>query len=134
MIIHNNYTMLVGVFLMVCFLFRDLTNFQSQYGLQYKELEKECDDGLIIAVTQIIGDYTKVGHGFSLSRETLESISSDNNNDICRKSAALWAWKTKNGNNASYIELVKAFMKMIDRSVIEFILKYVSKKSTSKKL
>ena len=103
----------------------------SQYGLKYEELEEEFDDGLIIAVTQSIDDYTKVGHGLTLCRETLESISQDYNNDIHRKNAVLWAWKRKNGNNATYIELVKAFMKMTDRSVIESILKYASKKTTS---
>ena len=94
-------------------------------------MEKECDDGLIIAVTQNIDDYTKVGGGLTLCRETVESISQDNDNDIDRKNAVLWAWKTKNGSNATYIELVKAFMKMTDRSVIESILEYTSKKTTS---
>ena len=49
-----------------------------------------------------------------------------------RKNAVLWAWKIKNGNNATYIELLKAFMKMTDQSVIESILKITSRKTTSK--
>ena len=118
-------------FLVICFVFIDLTNLLSQYGLQYEELEKECDDGLIIAVSQNIDDYTKVGRGLALSRETVESISQDNDNNIDRKNAVLWAWKIKNGNDATYIELVKAFIKMTDQSVIESILKYISKKNTS---
>ena len=77
-------------------------------------MEKECDDSLIIEVTQNIDDYLKVGHGLTLSRETLQSISQDNDNDMHRKNAVLWAWKIKNGNNATYIELLKAFMKMRD--------------------
>ena len=77
------------------------------------DLEKECDDSLIIAVTQNIDDYIKVGHGLTLSTKTLEIISQDNNNDIHRKNAVLWAWKIKkNGNNATYIELLK-----IDRPI-----------------
>ena len=116
---------------MISFIFIDLTNLLSQYGLQYEELKKVCDDGLIIAVTQTIDDYIKVGHGLALSGETLESISQDYNNDVHRKNAVLWAWKRKNGNNATYIQLVKAFMKMTDRLVIESILKYIKEKNTS---
>ena len=104
----------------------------SRYGLKYEELEEEFDDGLIIAVTQSIDDYTKVGHGLTLCRETLESISQDYNNDIDRKNAVLWAWKRKNGNDATYMELIKAFIKMKDQLVIESILKYIKEKTTSK--
>ena len=118
--------------LIICFVFIDLTNLLSQYGLQYEELEKECDDGLIIAVSQNIDDYIKVGRGLALSRETLESISRDIDNDIHRKNAVLWAWKIKNGNDATYFELVKAFRKMTDRFLIVSVLNYVSKKTTSK--
>ena len=114
------------------FHFIDLINLLSQYGLQYKDLEIECDDSLIIAVTQNIDDYVNVGRGLTLSRETLQSISQDYDNDMHRKNAVLWAWKIKNGNNATYIELLKAFIKMRDRSVIESILKYTSRKTTSK--
>ena len=71
------------------FQFIDLTNLLSQYGLQYKDLEKECDGSLIIEVTQNIDDYLKVGHGLTLSRKTLQSISQDNDNDIHRKNAVL---------------------------------------------
>ena len=40
-------------------------------------MEKEYDDSLIIEVTQNIDDYLKVGHGLTLSRETLQSISQE---------------------------------------------------------
>ena len=116
---------------MISFIFIDLTNFLSHYGLQYEELKEVCDDGLIIAVTNNIDDYKKVGHGLALSGETLESISQDYNNKIHWKNAVLWAWKKKNGNNATCIELVKAFMKMTDQLVIESILKYIKEKNTS---
>ena len=95
-------------------------------------MEKECDDSLIIEVTQNIDDYLKVGHDLTLSRKTLQSVSQDNDNNMHRKNAVLWAWKIKNGNNATYIELLKAFMKMRDRSVVESILKMTSRKTTSK--
>ena len=116
---------------MICFIFTDLINLLSQHGLQYEELKEVCDEGLIIAVTNNIDNYRKVGCGLALCRETLESISQDYNNDIHRKNAVLWAWKKKNGNEATYVELLKAFMKMTDRLVTESILKYITEKSTS---
>ena len=103
----------------------------SQHGLQYEELEKECDDGLIIAVSQNIDNYMKVGRGLALSRKKLKSISQGDGNDIDKKNAVLWAWKNKNGIDATCLELVKAFGKMTDHFVIQSILKYIIEKNTS---
>ena len=103
----------------------------SHYSLSHEELEKECDDGLFIEVSQRVNDYTSVGYGLNLSSDTLKGISQGKKNDIERKNAVLWAWKRKNGSAATAIELVKVFLKLEDRFVAEFILECLSKKTTS---
>ena len=103
----------------------------SHYDLSHKELERVCDDGLFIEISQHVDDYTSVGDGLDLSGDTLENISQEKKTDIARKNAVLWAWKRKNGSAATAIELVKVFLKLKDRFVAELILKYLSKETTS---
>ena len=73
----------------------------SQYDLTYEDVNKECDDGLIIEVSQYVDDYMKVGHGLNLPDETLTYILQNKKDNIERKIATLWAWKQKNGSAAS---------------------------------
>ena len=102
----------------------------SRYGLQYEELDKECDDDdLIIKASQSIDDFNKAGRFLSLSSQSLDEISQIND-DVKRKTAVLWKWKGKNGSAATTIELVKAFLKMEKRDTAESILKYLSEKTT----
>ena len=106
-------------------------NLTSQYGLQFESLEEECDDGLIFDVAKCMDDYEKVSRALSLSEQRLDSISHSKQGDVEKKNAVLMAWKRKNGSAATAMELVKAFLMMEDQYVIEAILKYISKKSTS---
>ena len=105
----------------------------QQYCLSDEQLEKECDDGLFIEVSQQIEDYMKLGHCLDLSKETLTNISTKKNGDVEKKNAVLWSWKRKNGSAATFGELVKVFLKMEDKFVAESILKYLSIKFTSAK-
>ena len=102
----------------------------SQYGLQYEDLDKECDDDeLIIKASQSIDDFRKTGRFLTLSRQSLDEISQIND-DVERKTAVLWKWKRRNGSAATTIELVKAFLKMEKRDAAESFLKYLSEKTT----
>ena len=110
----------------------DLSSLLSQYGLSYEEVDKECDDGVFIEVSQHMNDdYTAAGHCLNLSTERVHSISRSDKSDEQKKIELLWAWKRKNGSAATYKELVKAFLKMEDRYVAEFILKNLTKRMTS---
>ena len=103
----------------------------SQYGLSYEVVDKECDDGVFIEVSQHMNDdYIAAGHCLNLSTERVHSISRSDKSDVQKKIEVLWAWKRKNGSAATSKELVKAFLKMEDRFVAESILKYLSKKFT----
>ena len=103
----------------------------SQYGLQYEDLDKECnDDGLIIKASQSIDNFKKAGHFLSLSSQSLDEISRINDDEVKRKTAVLWNWKRKNGSAATTIDLVQAFLKMEKRDAAESILKYLSEKTT----
>ena len=56
------------------------------------------------------------------------SILQCDKSDIQKKIEILYAWKRMNDSTATYKELVKAFLKMKDQFVAEFILKYLSKR------
>ena len=102
----------------------------SRYGLQYEELDKECDDdNLIIKASQSIDDFKKAGRFLTLSSQSLDEISQIND-DVERKTAVLCKWKGRNGSGATTIELVKAFLKMEKRGTVESLLKYLSEKPT----
>ena len=104
----------------------------SQYGLSYEEVDKQCDDGVFIDISQHMNDdYTTVGHCLNLSTEKVHSISQSDKSDVQKKIEMLWAWKRKNGNAATRKELIKAFLKMENCLIAEFILKYLSKRRSS---
>ena len=111
----------------------DLLKLLRPYDLQYEELDKECDDYLLIEVSQHLQfiDHIEVGHYLNLSSKTLESIIQDKQHDVERKIAMLWEWKTKNGSAATSVELLNAFLKMEDRVIAESILRYLSKKTAT---
>ena len=110
----------------------DLSSLLSQYGLSYEIVDKECDDGVFIEVSQHMNDdYITAGRCLNLSTERVHSISQSDKSDVEKKNELLWAWKRKNGSAATYKELVKSFLKMEDRFVAESILKYLSKRMTS---
>ena len=110
----------------------DLLSLLSQYGLSYEVVDKECDDGVFIEVSQHMNDdYITAGRCLNLSTERVHSISQSDKSDVEKKNELLWAWKRKNGSAATYKELVKSFLKMEDRFVAESILKYLSKRITS---
>ena len=110
----------------------DLSSLLSQYGLSYEVVDKECDDGVFIEVSQHMNDdYITAGRCLNLSTERVHSISQSDESDVEKKNELLWAWKRKNGSAATYKELVKSFLKMEDRFVAESILKYLSKRMTS---
>ena len=110
----------------------DLSSLLSQYGLSYEVVDKECDDGVFIEVSQHMNDdYITAGRCLNLSTKSLHSISQSDKSDVDKNNELLWAWKRKNGSAATYKELVKSFLKMEDRFVAESILKYLSKRMTS---
>ena len=109
----------------------DLSTLLRQYGLSFEELEKECDDGVFIEVSQHMNDdYIAAGHCLGLSTQILFSISHSDKSDIQKKNEMLWIWKRKMGCAATSKELVKALLKMEDQFVAESILKYLSKRTT----
>ena len=110
----------------------DLSSLFSQYGLSYEEVDKECDDGVFIEVSQHMNDdYITAGHCLGLSTEKVRHISQSDKSDVEKKNDLLWTWKRKNGSGATSKELVKAFLKMEDRFIAESILRYLSKKFKS---
>ena len=110
----------------------DLSSLLSQYGLSYEEVDKECDDGLLIEVSQHMNDdYIAAGHCLNLSTERVHSISQSDKNDVQKKIKMLWTWKRKNGSAATSKELVKSFLKIEDRFVADSTLKCLSKRTTS---
>ena len=100
----------------------DLSSLFSQYGLSYEEVDKECDDGVFIEVSQHMNDdYITAGHCLGLSTEKVCHISQSDKNDVQKKNELLWVWKRKNGSGANYKELVYQYIWNSDIST-HFIL------------
>ena len=133
------------LYFIITSLISDLRNFLSHYVdsadstgvipyvcLQYEDLDKECDDSLLIEVSRHLQlvDQLKISDSLKLSSKTLESITQDKQDDVERKVAILWEWKAKNGSAATTMELLNAFLKMEDNVVAKSILTYLSKKAT----
>ena len=101
----------------------------SQYSVPHEKLEEECDDNLIIEISQHIKDHKEIGNYLNLSSDELACISQSNEDDVDGKINILWTWKTNTSSVATVLALLEAFLKMRDQSVAKSILKYLSQKT-----
>ena len=116
------------------FLLDRLSTLLSQYNVSREKLEEECDDNLIIEVSQHIKDHNEICYYLNLSNDELTHISQSKEDNVDGKIDILVTWKRKNGSAATVLALLEAFLEMGDQSVAESILEYFLQKTTSEPL
>ena len=105
----------------------------SHYSVSHEKLEEECDDNLIIEVSQHINNHKEIGDCLNLSSDDMGHIS-QSKDDLDVKIDVLWTWKRKNGSAATVLALLEAFLKRGDQSVAKSILEYLLRKTTSEQI
>ena len=97
-------------------------------SLTKEQLLRECNDNLFLELSnQIPHCGLTLTLCLGLTRCDAEKIKRDNENENERIIATLLKWRERNGSDATYLTLVKIFMKCKNRELAEFILDYVIK-------
>ena len=91
------------------------------HGMTIKDIKRVCSDNddFFLGISMKIKDLT--GVHLNVPECNLESTAGD---DSDRKIDILWTWKRKFGSNATYLALIRAFLKMGNQTVAESIIEY----------
>ena len=93
------------------------------HGMTIKDIKRECSDNddFFLGISMKIKDLTGVCCHLKVPECNLETTVGD---DSDRKVDILWTWKRKFRNNATYLALIRAFLKMGNQTLAEFIIEY----------
>lgn len=97
-----------------------------KYNLSQQRLSKPCDNNLFVVLTKGIISFDHVVPYFGLTPPDIDEIRSENPTEVLKSYRMLWAWKRKNGSDATYLAIVNIFLEMEDRFLAESVLQHVS--------
>ena len=96
----------------------------KKYNLLLADLEKkECDDDLFLTLTEKIESFSDTAPYFRLTDTEINEIEVNKNTERTRKRVMLVKWRNKNGSDATYLSIVKIFLRMNNRLLAEIVLK-----------
>ena len=95
----------------------------ANYKLSQTDLDKQCDDELLITLMEKIESFSDTAPYFKLTPPEINEIQSDNNTEKTRKLGMLMKWRDKNGSDATYLSIVSIFLCMENRRLAEIVLK-----------
>ena len=84
-----------------------------------------CDESVLREVSEEMQLFCEVAPYLGLSRQEVDNIRADNPSEKTRKLAVLNTWSRKNGSDATYSRLARAFLKMKDRHTAEVVVLHV---------
>ena len=97
----------------------------ANYKLSQTDLDKQCDDELLITLMEKIESFSDIAPYFKLTTPEINEIQLDNNTERTRKLGMLTKWRDKNGSDATYLSIVSIFLYMENRRLAEIVLQHV---------
>ena len=102
----------------------ELNDLIGQYQLSLTHLQTKCDDDLFLDLSEQISSFEDTAPYFELTQPEINEIIVDCRTERSRKLRMLWNWKTKHGSEATYLAIVNIFLRLKDRYLAEFVLRY----------
>ena len=103
----------------------DLQSLVANYKLLQTDLEKQCDDDLLLTLMEKIESFSDTAPYFKLTPPEINEIQLDNNTERTKKLGMLMKWRDKNGSDATYLSIVSIFLCMENRRLAEIVLQHV---------
>ena len=100
----------------------ELDTLLRKFNIPQSCLEKPCDDDFFVTLSPEIPSFIEVAPYFGFKKPEIEEIRQDSPTERTRKSSTLCKWKRQKGSDATYLSLVKIFLKMKDKQLAEFVL------------
>ena len=102
----------------------ELNDLIGQHQLSLTHLQTKCDDDLFLNLSEQISSFEDTAPYFELTQPEINEIIVDCRTERSRKLRMLWNWKTKHGSKATYLAIVNIFLRLKDRYLAEFVLRY----------
>ena len=110
---------------------QQLNDLLKEFKLSEVSLQKQCCDNLFLILMENIPSFQNAAPYFGLSKPEIAELYHDYTKERSRRLHLLWAWRRKNGSNATYLAIVKLFLKMNDKVLAELVLSTVCEKQVT---
>ena len=105
----------------------DLNNLLHKYSLSQVSIEKPCDDELFLTLLPQISIFNDIAPYLGFTQPEIEEIQIDKTTERSRKLSMLWKWRSRNGSDATYLAIVKVFLRMSDQNLAEIVLQHIKR-------
>ena len=102
---------------------QQLNDLLKEFKLSEVSLQKQCHDNLFLILMEKIPSFENAALYFGLSQPEIAELCQDHSKEKARRLHLLWAWRTKNGSNATYLAIAKIFLQMNDKVLAELVLR-----------
>ena len=102
---------------------QQLNDLLKEFELSEVSLQKQCQDNLFLILMEKIPSFENAALYFGLSQPEIAELCQNHSKEKARRIHLLWAWRTKNGSNATYFAIAKIFLQMNNKELAELVLK-----------
>ena len=93
----------------------------SHHGLEKKDLERRCPQGVRITIATKLVDWKTTGHYFEVPAEKLAAIEREHATEDQRRIALLDCWDKREGRSASCLKLANVLHRCERRDLVELL-------------
>ena len=101
-----------------------LCSLLERFELSSACLEIQCSDSLFLTLNTEIPSFEDAAPYFGFNQHEIVGLRSGFCTERRRTLQMLWSWRRKNGSDATYIAIVRIFLKMNDKQLAEVVLKH----------
>ena len=109
----------------------ELTSLLKRYNLSESDLKIQCEDELFLTLMSKIPSFEAAVPYFGFTPPEIDELQMDNQKVNSRKISMLWKWRSRNGSGATYLAIVKIFLKMGSQELAEIVLKHTGASNPS---
>ena len=106
----------------------ELDNLLTRFEQSEENLDKPCCDNLFATLKTKIPSFEDAAPHFGFKETEIEELLKDCSYERQRRLQMLWKWKEKNGSDATYLAIVKVFLKMENKELAECVLGFCHEK------
>ena len=106
----------------------ELDSLLTRFKQSKENLDKPCCDNLFETLKIEIPSFEDAAPHFGFKEPEIVELRNDCSSERQRRLQMLWKWKAKNGSDATYLAIVKVFLKMANRQLAEYVLRFVRDK------
>ena len=105
----------------------------ERFELSSACLEIQCSDSLFLTLNTEIPSFEDAAPYFGFNQQEIVGLRSGFYTEKRRTLQMLWSWRRKNGSDATYIAILRIFLKMNDKQLAEVVLKHFKQEVPARK-